>query len=57
MFSDTSLDWVTRALDNKKWVGISNWNQTHHDIKWHQLKEKYNIPIDLIYADEEIVPS
>lgn len=56
MFSDKSLDWESRTLDNKRWVGISSWSAASADIKWHQIKDKYNIPVDLIYSDEEVVP-
>lgn len=48
MFTDKSLDWAARELDNKRWMGISAWSAPSGDVKWHQLQDKYNIPVDLI---------
>jgi len=52
MFNDKSLDWCTRKLDNSKWVGIGNWNDCDN---WHQLSNSYNIPLDILYSDDDIV--
>lgn len=57
MFTDTSLKWAPRELDNSRWIGINNWNAVRDNFRWHQLTEAYTTPIDIIWADEEVVPS
>lgn len=36
IFTDTSLNWCPRDLNNSKWVGINNWAKSSDDLKWHQ---------------------
>lgn len=56
-FSDSSLPWIPRALDNSRWVGLNNWTNPSGDSKWHQLKEDYSTPLDLLWTEDESFPS
>jgi len=56
MFSDSSLPWVSRSLDNSRWVGIANWADASDSLKWHQLDQQYNVALDLIWPEEETIP-
>jgi len=56
MFSDTSLKWTPRELNNSRFCVLSDWTATRDNFKWHQIQEKYNIPVDLIFSDEDVVP-